>query len=219
MTELPWNSTGASTIAERVAGALARRIAEGEIEPGEVLTEVEVATEFEASRTPAREAMLKLERWGLVRLAPKKGAIVTNPSARERRELLAVRSMLETNAAASVAADPSARDVLSTRLAENLRGQAAALEDPARFALLDYAFHLEIIGHDDNRVVAEISRSLAPRLFRLTHLAVAHAADLGRLHAEHVALADALRAGDAEAFRTLMADHIGAGHAGYAVSE
>lgn len=219
MIELPWSNIGATTIADRVAGSLARRIAEGEIEPGEVLTEVEVAAEFEASRTPAREAMLKLERWGLVRLAPKKGAVVTNPSARERRELLAVRSMLEASAAASIAADPAARERLATLLDENLRGQGAALADPERFALLDYAFHLEIIGHDDNRVVAEISRSLAPRLYRLTHLAVVNAVDLGRLHAEHVALAGALRDGDAELFRDLMAQHIGAGHAGYEVAE
>ena len=213
MIELPWDVSDATTIAERVAGSLARAIAEGEIEAGEVLTEVEVAAAHETSRTPVREAMLKLERWGLVRLAPKKGAIVTTPSARERRELLAVRSMLETSAAAS--ADARLVEILD----ENLRQQAASLEDPRAFALLDYAFHLEIIGHDDNRIVAEISRSLAPRLYRLTRLAVTHAADLASLYAEHVALADALRAGDAETFRTLVSGHIGAGHSGYEVAE
>ena len=178
-----------------------------------MLTEVDVAAQFEASRTPVREAMLKLERWGLVRLAPKKGAIVTTPSARERRELLAVRSMLETSAAAS--ADARLVEVLD----ENLRQQAASLDDARAFALLDYAFHLEIIGHDDNRIVAEISRSLAPRLYRLTRLAVTHAADLAALYAEHLALADALRAGDAETFRMLVSGHIGAGHSGYEVAE
>lgn len=213
MIELPWSVPATATIAERVAGSLARAIAEGEIEPGEVLTEVEVAAFYEASRTPVREAMLKLERWGLVRLAPKKGAIVTSPSARERRELLAVRAMLETNAAAS--ADPELLVVLDA----NLREQAASLEDPHRFALLDYEFHLKIIGHDDNRVVAEISRSLAPRLYRLTRLAVSHAADLGRLYEEHTALAGALRDGDPETFRALVSGHIGAGHAGYEVAE
>ena len=213
MIELPWSVSDSATIAERIAGSLAQRIAEGEIEAGEVLTEVEVASFYEASRTPAREAMLKLEKWGLVRLAPKKGAIVTSPSVRERRELLAVRAMLETNAAASVDAD------LVARLDENLREQATALADPHRFALLDYAFHLEIVGHDDNRVVNEIAHTLAPRLFRLTHRAVAHAADLSRLYEEHAALADALRTGSQETFRTLISCHLDAGHMGYEVSE
>lgn len=81
MSQLPWEDDSGS-IAERVAGLLAKRIAWGETEPGEVLTEVGVAASIGVSRTPVREAMLRLERWGLVRLAPKKGAIVTNPSAR-----------------------------------------------------------------------------------------------------------------------------------------
>ncbi|MGI6877307.1 GntR family transcriptional regulator [Microbacterium sp. gxy059] len=219
MIDLPWN-TGPEPrpIAERIAGRVAKRIADGEIEPGAILTEVEVAAEHDASRTPAREAMLRLERWGLVRLVPKKGAVVTNPSARERRELLAVRSMFEGNAATYLATAGDDRARLLAVLDENLAAQSAALADPPAFAELDYAFHLAIVGHDDNRVVAEISRMLAPRMFRLTRLAGA-TSDLARLRDEHVALAAAIREQDPERFRRLIADHLDAGHSGYAVAE
>src|SRR5690625_7883968 len=75
-----------------MAAWAAREIIERRFEPGELLTEADLAEAQKASRTPAREAMLQLERWRLVRLVPKKGAIVTTVTSCERRDLLAVRS-------------------------------------------------------------------------------------------------------------------------------
>lgn len=216
MDALPWDGTG-GPIADRVAGSLARRIVDGEIEPGEVLTEVDIAASVGASRTPVREAMLRLDGWGLVRLAPKKGAVVTNPTARERRELLAVRAMLENSAVAAVARDDDARRLLLEELDVNLAAQAQAVDDPRAFAPLDYAFHALIIGHDDNRVVAEISRSLGPRLYRLTRLAV-DSGEPARFLDEHARLAETIRAADAEGFGELVARHLEEGHARYEVT-
>ena len=71
---LPWLDTSENLpIAAQIAARTARRITEGAIEPGELLREVDLAAEHGASRTPAREAMLQLETWGLVRLLPKIG--------------------------------------------------------------------------------------------------------------------------------------------------
>jgi DNA-binding GntR family transcriptional regulator len=203
-----------------VAGRVAREIAEGDIEPGEVLTEVAIAARTGVSRTPVREAMLQLDRWGLVRLAPKKGAVVTSPTARDQAELLAVRAMLEKSAARSTAADDVSRGTLVSALRENLAEQRAAVGEPRTFATLDFVFHSLVIGHDDNRVVAEISRTLGPRLYRLTRLAVsARSRDLAGLLDEHVALTDALDDGDPERYSRLVAQHIDQGHASYEVAE
>ncbi|MGO1561140.1 Transcriptional regulator, GntR family [Actinomycetales bacterium JB111] len=219
MLELPWQN-GDGLIAERVAGRVAREIAEGDIEPGEVLTEVAIAARTGVSRTPVREAMLQLDRWGLVRLAPKKGAVVTSPTARDQAELLAVRAMLETSAARSTAAADVSRGALVSALRENLAEQRAAVGESRTFATLDFVFHSLVIGHDDNRVVAEISRTLGPRLYRLTRLAVsARSQDLAGLLDEHVALTDALDDGDPERYARLVAQHIDQGHASYEVTE
>jgi DNA-binding GntR family transcriptional regulator len=219
MLELPWQNVD-GPIAERVAGRVAREIAEGDIEPGEVLTEVAIAARTGVSRTPVREAMLQLDRWGLVRLAPKKGAVVTSPTARDQAELLAVRAMLEKSAARSTAADDVSRGTLGSALRGNLAEQRAAVGEPRTFATLDFVFHSLVIGHDDNRVVAEISRTLGPRLYRLTRLAVsARSRDLAGLLDEHVALTDALDDGDPERYSRLVAQHIDQGHASYEVAE
>ncbi|WP_341853982.1 GntR family transcriptional regulator [Brachybacterium sp. GPGPB12] len=153
---LPWlDDRENRPIATQIAAATARRIAEGAIDPGALSREVDVAEEHGASRTPAREAMLQLETWGLVRLLPKKGAQVTTPTAREREESLSVRAMLEGHAVSRITPDETRRISLVEALAPVLTAQEAATDRPADFAVHDYAFHLTLASHDGNRVVEE----------------------------------------------------------------
>ncbi|GAA1314006.1 MAG: GntR family transcriptional regulator [Brachybacterium tyrofermentans] len=218
--ELPWHDESPSRpLADRIAASVARRIADGDIEPGELLTEVEIAAQHGASRTPTREAMLTLSSWGLVRLVPKKGSLVTSPTARERRELLSVRSMLESHAVSRIVGDDELRTSLLTALDESLAEQAGSVGRPAEFAVHDHAFHLRIIRHEGNSVVEGIIASLAPRLYRLSRLAVtAPSADLPALHREHVELADAVRRQDTNTFRALIERHLTSGHEHYEVT-
>lgn len=216
---LPWlDDRENRPIATQIAAATAQRIAEGGIEPGALLREVDLAAEHGASRTPAREAMLQLETWGLVRLIPKKGALVTTPTAREREELLSVRAMLEGHAVSRIAPVEPRRESLLAALAPVLAAQEAATRRPTEFAVHDYAFHLALASHDGNRVVEEVLRGLGPRLFRLTHLAVlSPAADLPALHREHVELTDAVARGDVAGFREMIDRHLRTGHDSYPV--
>jgi DNA-binding GntR family transcriptional regulator len=218
---LPWSGQERPrSLAERLAHAVAQRIVRGELEAGALLTEAELAAAHGVSRTPAREAMLQLERWGLVAIAPKKGASVTVPTARERRELLDLRSMLETHEVRRVAEDAEARAALASRLREVLARQREELGDPAAFAMQDYAFHAAIMHHGGSRAVEEIAGVFGPRLVRLTHLAVVSSA--GRLQTfvdEHAALAEAVEAGDVVRFEALIDPHMASGHRGYEVAQ
>ena len=76
-----------------------RRIIVGEIAPGEVLTELDLANQFGTSRTPVREACIHLLKEGLLRTAPRRGYIVTELSLDDIRELYQLRLMLELPAA------------------------------------------------------------------------------------------------------------------------
>ncbi|WP_420098414.1 GntR family transcriptional regulator [Corynebacterium sp.] len=207
------------SIAGRVAEELARDIVGGAIAPGDILTEVDVAHRCGVSRTPVREAMLRLEAWGLVRIAPKKGATVTVPTERERSELLTVRSMLETDIVRRIAEDGDARTALAADLDATVVRQQASTTDPDDFAVLDFTFHSRIIHFEDNRVVTEISDLLAPRLARLTFLAVrAMAGNLLPVIDEHAALADAVREGDVPRFEELIGAHLTGWHGRYEVA-
>ncbi|RUQ45616.1 GntR family transcriptional regulator, partial [Micrococcus sp. HSID17228] len=113
-----WGSR--ATAAGRLAHDVAWRIVRGEIAAGEMLTEVQLSTEAGISRTPAREALLQLERWGLVRLLPKKGAAVQALTPQSVADLTALRGLLESTALATVAARPDAVGPLVATLTANL---------------------------------------------------------------------------------------------------
>ncbi len=211
---LPWECDHAS-LAERAAAEAARRIVEGELASGQLVREADLAAATNMSRTPAREAMLQLEAWGLVTLVPKKGALVTVLTDAERRDLLAVRMMLETTAAAELGSHPERTAGLVAALRDPLERQRAALDatDPFAFAAADYAFHVRLIESMGNVVVAGICADLGPRFARLTYSVAASRPDtMASLLAGHEELAELIDAGDVTGFSARVREHVAEGH-------
>ena len=81
--------------ADAVFATLKQRILGFELRPGESLTELGIAEEMQVSRTPIREALRRLEHEQLVRIIPRKGAIVTGISEEDIREVYLIRQALE----------------------------------------------------------------------------------------------------------------------------
>ena len=232
---LPWERTDdSSPIASRMAAWAAREIIERRYEPGTLLTEADLANAQKASRTPAREAMLQLERWRLVRLVPKKGALVTTVTGKERKDLLSVRAMFEIDAVqaiTSAAGDQSSGatgtggfgtepagttlEPLAADLRTLLDRQREALSSGRQldFASVDYAFHARIIRSGGNAVVDEMLTTMGPRLARLTFLAITDTnGPLDDLVDEHARLTDLAERGEVEQFGQLVHAHIDASH-------
>ncbi|WP_246475873.1 GntR family transcriptional regulator [Brevibacterium renqingii] len=215
MLTLPWERIDdSSPIAAKMAAWAAREIIEQRFAPGTLLTEAELAAAQGASRTPAREAMLQLERWRLVRLVPKKGAIVTTVTGSERRDLLAVRVLFEVDAAHALKSasglEPVAADL---RTLLDRQRQALNAGDTLGFASADYSFHARIIRSGGNAVVDEMLTTMGPRLARLTYQAVIdRPGSLDTLFDEHAELTDLAERSDADAFGALIRRHIDATH-------
>src|SRR5262247_1387502 len=91
------------TIAAQVAGRLKEEILAGERAAGSRLRQVEIARRFGVSTTPVREALAALQREGLVRLHPQRGAVVFVPTVDDLREHYEIRAALEALAAARAA--------------------------------------------------------------------------------------------------------------------
>src|SRR5712692_5191420 len=90
--------------------ALRDAITSGTLVPGARLGEAALAKHFSVSTTPIREALRRLDREGLVRLAPNRGAVVTEFNLREILDLFEIRELLECGAARRAASQLS-RDV------------------------------------------------------------------------------------------------------------
>ena len=91
------------TTAIRAATDLRHAILEGELAPGERLRAEALASRLGTSRTPVREALVMLEREGLVHLEPNRGAFVCTFDASDLLDLYEVRALIEPHAAARAA--------------------------------------------------------------------------------------------------------------------
>lgn len=92
------------TLAERLYGALAERIATGILRPGERLRQDDIAREFGASHVPVREAFRKLEAEGLVQSEPRRGVRVAAIDRARHIETTEMRAVLEGLALSHAAA-------------------------------------------------------------------------------------------------------------------
>ncbi|MBL0151886.1 MAG: GntR family transcriptional regulator [Ideonella sp.] len=115
------------TVPEQIAAQVGERILDGRLQPGERIAEQELADEFKVSRGPVREAIRVLEREGLATVLARRGAIVTELSADELRELYQIRAGLF---------DIVARQVAETRPPELLAVLRAGMQRLDALAVL-----------------------------------------------------------------------------------
>jgi DNA-binding GntR family transcriptional regulator len=192
--------------AERAYRAVLDSIVAGTVPAGTLLTEGVVAESIGMSRTPVREAFLRLSTEGLLDLYPKRGAVVTAPNGAEVDELLAVRAMFEKQAVAWMAAG-AVPEGLEATLRGHLDAQAGAA-DSLEFARSDRALHEAIVASAGNSIAAGLFAQTGPRLLRYWHEPAKGAGSRERLAAEHGELVDLVLAADAPGFATALDAHM-----------
>src|SRR3984885_14821632 len=107
------NGGGRGAAKDRAHAYVKRQVLTGAFPGGELISEGEVATALGMSRTPVREAFLRLEAEGLLRLYPQRGALVVPVSAEESRSVIEARMILEQFAVGKlVARGPEAREAM-----------------------------------------------------------------------------------------------------------
>jgi DNA-binding GntR family transcriptional regulator len=195
--------------AERVYAHVKRGVLDRSYEGGTLLTEGGLADAVGVSRTPVREALLRLEAEGLIKLYPKKGALVLPVSAQEIGDVVETRLLVEQHAVSKVVgAVPPA---LIARLEELLAEQRGHAEngDLAAFAVADRCFHAEIVRAAGNRILAHLYDQLRDRQLRMG-VATMHAepSRLAKNLVEHAEILDALRAGDARSAAEVVGRHV-----------
>ncbi|MFH8991807.1 GntR family transcriptional regulator [Streptomyces sp. NPDC017940] len=185
-------------------GVLARRY-----EGGTLLTEGELAEAVGVSRTPVREALLKLEVEGLLRLYPKKGALVLPVSAQEIADVVETRLLVETHSVRKAVPAPPGLLVRLTELLEQQREQAGA-GDFAAAAVTDRCFHAEIVRSGGNDILSRLYDQLRDRQLRMG-VAVMHSHPdrIAKTLAEHEELLAALTAQDTDAAVDVVTRHVG----------
>ncbi len=196
--------------ADRVYAEVKELILTSELAGGELISEGEIAERCDVSRTPVREAFLRLSAEGWMRLYPKRGALIVPVGEREARDVLDARILIETHAVESVVARPLDRDELIGRLRDNLeRHRAAQPDDAAEFARLDAEFHQLIVASGDNALLADLYVSLGERQRRMTATRLGRGgAVVQRIFDDHAELISVISDADPGRFAEQLVAHL-----------
>ena len=196
------------SLVERAYRELKRRILDNLLPPGRQLLEQEVAAMLAMSRTPVREAFVRLENEGLALVVPRHGLRVLPVSPDDMREIYQILTALEASAAELIARR-GLLPVERARLEGSVRDMEAALgrDDRAAWAAADERYHASLVELSGNRRLVQVVATYGDQ---------AHRARMTTLHLrpkpvtsteEHRAVTEAILAGDADAARELHRRH------------
>jgi DNA-binding GntR family transcriptional regulator len=190
------------------------RLLDGRFPAGALLSENELARELGISRTPVREAFLLLEAEGLMRLYPRRGALVTPISPTESDDVLEARLLIEGYCAARVdGAAPALQEALAASIAEQEQTVSGEEADGLTFAVADRAFHRAIVAAHGNPLLTAGYDALRDRQQRIAATAAARDSErIIQFIAEHRTIAAALAGGDNDRVVELVNAHLRRAH-------
>jgi DNA-binding GntR family transcriptional regulator len=139
----------------------------GELAMGEQLSEASLAAQLGISKTPVREALLRLRADGLIDIQPQRGTFVFSLTTRQVEEICAFREVIEITAVKL--AMEAHRAELVKRLQSNVREMAMARKARNWRAIrqLDEAFHQTIVDHCDNAYLKQAHQLIASKISAL----------------------------------------------------
>ncbi|ARC36691.1 GntR family transcriptional regulator [Paracoccus yeei] len=182
---------------DRAYHDLRYRILTGRLAPGTTLLETELAALLSLSRTPVREAVIKLEEEGLVEVRPRHGVTVKALSLQDFGHILNVFSALEVRAVELAAArgltEPEAQAL--TRMLDQMEA-ATAVGDITRWSDIDDEFHAAIVALCGNQRLQDAISAFWGQQYRARLMILPLRPLPEDSDREHRLILAALRAGD-----------------------
>jgi DNA-binding GntR family transcriptional regulator len=197
-----------STATERAYRALKQLILDNELTAGAHLLELEAAARLGMSRTPVREAMVRLEQDGMVELRPRHGMRVLPLSAAALSEIYEVVTALESAAAETVARNgASPADIAALRTAVADMDAALARDDLMAWSKADEEFHRSLVHAAGNRRLAALVDQVWDQSHRARMVTLRLRPKPVNSNKEHAALVEAIVARDPVAARAIHHGH------------
>jgi DNA-binding GntR family transcriptional regulator len=191
-----------------LAERLRHLIVEGDLAPGEKLSERDLCSRFAVSRTPLREALKVLSAEGLVCLIPHRGAAVSKLTLEDLEEAFPIMGALE-----AVAGELACRHITDAEIAElgAIHAEMVAAyraRDLGGYFALNQRIHEAILKAARNPTLAQMQRGLAGRVRRARYMANMSADRWAEAVREHEAILEALTARDGEQLARLLKTHL-----------
>jgi DNA-binding GntR family transcriptional regulator len=200
--------TSGGTTGDQVYLSLREAIVSAQLQPGEKLSENELAGELGVSRTPVREALARLRDERLVAIVPQLGTFVTLISPQAVSDAAFVREALEC------AAITRAVSLIDQEAVEELQWNLAAQDnarlsgDERTFDRLDDDLHHRLCDYSGHSIAWTLSRRANGHLDRIRRLSLPDPSYLSEMLSEHRQIVDAVAAGDGPEAEAALRHHL-----------
>ncbi|MGL4676967.1 MAG: GntR family transcriptional regulator [Brevinema sp.] len=172
-----------SNLSEKVYRDIKQQIVELYLKPGDKISEQMISEQFQISKTPSREALLKLAEEGLVLAIPYKGTFVTALCLQNIEDILFIRKTIERQVIKEFIELHSSEDLI--RLDYLLKEQKSAMNDVHHFFSLDDQYHYTLYQATNHRNVYEMIQNLSVDYSRVRFLSL-NSQKLEVLYQEHI---------------------------------
>jgi DNA-binding GntR family transcriptional regulator len=187
---------------------LRREILAGRLRPGQTLSENEVASQLGVSRTPVREAIIRLESEGLLNVRPQVGTVVAPIEVDQVADGQFLREAIESRTARLAAGSVRPADARELKGILREQGRAVARNDQARFLVLDDRMHQHIVTMAGHPNVWRAIEDVKAQLDRVRVLSLEDPGWLATILAQHEAIVRHVLAGEGDAAATAMEAHL-----------
>ncbi|MDE2121477.1 MAG: GntR family transcriptional regulator [Betaproteobacteria bacterium] len=197
-----------SSLADQLRESIEESIATGALAPGAPLDEIELARQYNVSRTPVREALLQLAATGMVDMRHRRGAAVAELDAQRLIEMFEVMAEFEAMCGRHAARRMSDAERAELLEAHRACESARAAGDADRYYQLNEHFHHLIYAGSHSEFLREQALALKRRLRPYRRLQLRVKGRLGASFAEHQAVVDAIVAGEGDVAAQALRSHV-----------
>jgi DNA-binding GntR family transcriptional regulator len=165
------------SLREQVVQQIRTAIIEGRLKPNDHITETTLTSQLGVSRTPVREALILLEREGLIIASPNRGCFVRAFTKQDVSEIFTLRTMLE-NFVGELILDKLIPDDFEC-LYNSVQQQAEALEqgDIKRVRSIDMEFHRYLVAKSDHNMLIRSWNEIVAQIAALLYIRAEHTLD------------------------------------------
>ncbi len=202
-------SANLRTVSNQVYTVIRNKIISLDIEPGTAMSEKEIADLLTVSRTPVREAFIRLNREGLVNIFPQKGTVVSQISVNRAKEERFLRESLEKSVVELFMQNPSKEAI--ERLGELIDIQKSMLEQGDRVGFMSYddQFHAVFYQETGKTLCNAIVLNNSIDYYRLRFLSLKMNDGIGSLNTkQHVELYHAVVESNFDEMEKILTKHL-----------
>jgi DNA-binding GntR family transcriptional regulator len=200
--------SGYVSATDKIFNELREAILSGKLKPGELYSVYRVSDEMGISRTPVREAVLRLAEVDMVTIERNRGFTVRTVTVSDIREVFELRLMLEVPAAAHAATHGNQAFTDAVQVEINAMHEASLAGDQSLFMQHDLALHDLINGVLGNKRLSTTLRTLRESTRSRGVVTHAHSRGMAAIEDEHAPIVNALVARDPDAAAEYMRAHI-----------